>query len=115
MNLKIATAVFLTLMLSACGTGQFGSSYQGYIDPYSDAGVIALGQDEEPIIIRTNDINADVRRYREHNYVVVGESAFNGLEESDGNAARKAFGGKAGSLTALGDRLPRFCAAGRPD
>ncbi len=88
--LKVIALLFLSLMLSACGTGQFGSSYQGYISPYTDPNVVALSEEEEPIIIRTNDINADVRRYREHNYVVVGESAFNGLEESDGNASRKA-------------------------
>jgi hypothetical protein len=88
--MRLFLCVWLMLLISACGTGQFGSSYQSYMDPRLNPDLIALGVEQEPNILRSNDINADVQRYREHNYVVIGESAFNGLVESEGNAIRKA-------------------------
>ncbi len=88
--MRFLISIFLALLISACGTGQFGSSYQSYMDPRLNPDLIALGEEQEPNILRSSDINADVQRYREHNYVVIGESAFNGLVESEGNAIRKA-------------------------
>ena len=78
------------LSLSACGAGQFGSSYRGYMTPETAANVVLLGADQEPNLILSNDIDRDVLSYRERNYVVLGESAFNGLQESPDNAVRHA-------------------------
>lgn len=80
----------VVLMLSACGTGQFGSTYQGYLTPERTANIVMLAEDQEPELILSNDIDRDVLNYREHNYVVVGESAFNGLQEDPKNAVRQA-------------------------
>lgn len=88
--MKILVIICMSLLLSACGTGGFGSSYQGYMDPRVNPDLVALQEEQEPNIIRSSDINADVQRYREHNYVIVGESSFNGVAESEGNAVRKA-------------------------
>jgi len=78
------------LLLSACGAGQFGSSYRSYMDPRLSAYVVPLAEEQEPILIRSNDLNKDVGLYREHNYVVVGESAFNGIKENEDRAKKQA-------------------------
>lgn len=88
--MRILLILIASLVLSACGTGQFGSSYRGYVDPRGTADIAALPEEGEPTVIRSSNLDKDVRFYREHNYVVVGESAFNGFKESEGNAARKA-------------------------
>ncbi|MBL4601996.1 MAG: PDZ domain-containing protein [Emcibacteraceae bacterium] len=88
--MRIFVCLSALLMLSACGTGQFGSSYRGYLTPEIASNVVMLGVEQEPILIRSNDIDRDVMKYREHNYVVIGESAFNGFEESEQNAVRQA-------------------------
>lgn len=86
------TLLILTtiLLLSACGAGQFGSSYRSYMDPRVSADVVPLAEEQDPILIRSNDLDKDVRLYREHNYIVVGESAFNGMRESEGRAKKQA-------------------------
>lgn len=86
---NIATLSVL-LLLSACGTGQFGSTYQGYLTPQRAANVVLLAEGQEPELILSNDIDRDVLSYREHNYVVIGESSFNGLQEDPKNAVRQA-------------------------
>lgn len=78
------------LLLTACGSGQFGSSYHAYMDPRMSPDVVLLGEGEEVNVIRSNDLDMDVRQYREHNYLVVGESAFNGMIESAGRAKKQA-------------------------
>ena len=88
--MRVLVILIASLVLSACGTGQFGSSYRGYVDPRGATDLAALPEEGEPTVIRSSNLDKDVRFYREHNYVVVGESAFNGLRESEGNAARKA-------------------------
>ncbi len=82
--------ILLALMLSACGAGQFGSSYRSYVDPRLSPDLVALSEEGEPNLIRSNDLDRDVRLYREHNFVVVGESSFNGFQESPNNAVKKA-------------------------
>lgn len=88
--MRISLIFACLLILSACGTGQFGSSYKGYSDPRLAADLVALPEEGEPNLIRSTDLDRDVRQYREHNYVVVGESAFNGVQESPNNAVKKA-------------------------
>ncbi len=88
--MKNCLAVLILLMLSACGAGQYGTSYRAYIDPMTASDVIRLGEKQKPIIIPSSDLNRTVRSYREHNYIVVGESAFNGVQESTDNAMRQA-------------------------
>lgn len=88
--MRILLCICAVLVLNACGTGQFGSSYQSYMDPKLNPDLVSLAEEQEPNVMRTSDINADVQRYREHNYVVIGESSFNGVAESEGNAVRKA-------------------------
>ncbi|MDG1859247.1 MAG: PDZ domain-containing protein [Emcibacteraceae bacterium] len=78
------------LLLSACGTGQYGSSYRAYIDPQLSPDLVALQEDQDVNVLRTEDLDNDVRRYRENNFVVVGESAFNGAIEGIGFAKNQA-------------------------
>lgn len=88
--MKKLLLLIASLSLSACGTGQFGSSYRGYMTPDTVTGVVLLGDGQEPNLIRSNDIDRDVLSYRERNYVIMGESAFNGLQENPENAVRQA-------------------------
>jgi hypothetical protein len=69
------------LLLSACGTGKYGSTYRAYVDPQASPDLIALQEGQDVNVLRTENLDNDVRRYRENNFVVVGESAFNGTIE----------------------------------
>tara|TARA_R110002096_G_scaffold416576_2_gene619292 strand:+ start:110307 stop:111095 length:789 start_codon:yes stop_codon:yes gene_type:complete len=88
--MRIIAILSVLLLLSACGTGQFGSTYQGYLTPERAANVVMLADGQEPELILSNNIDRDVLSYREHNYVVIGESAFNGFHENPNNAVRQA-------------------------
>lgn len=88
--MRILLILSTLMFLSACGTGQFGLSYQSYIDPRLAPDVVPLQEEQEPILVRSNDLDKDVRQYREHNYIVVGESAFNGFQESENRAKKQA-------------------------
>ncbi|MBT6031175.1 MAG: serine protease [Kordiimonadaceae bacterium] len=88
--MRIFISVCLLFLLAGCGAGGFGSSYKAYMDPLMSPDVIALGEEEEPNLLRSNDLDHDVTLYREHNYVVVGESAFNGIQENQKNALKQA-------------------------
>lgn len=88
--MRIVVYFCFLLALSACGAGQFGETYRGYLTPDEAATVVMLGEGQEPNLIRSADIDRDVRFYREHNYIVIGESSFNGLQESPENAVRQA-------------------------
>lgn len=88
--MRIFVCIFFLLALSACGAGQFGKTYRGYLTPEEAADVVMLGEGQEPNLIRSDDIDRDVRFYREHNYIVIGESSFNGVQENPENAVRQA-------------------------
>ena len=88
--MRNAFILTLLLLLASCGTGQFGSSYKAYSDPRLSPELVALTEEGEPNLIRSSDLDHDVRQFREHNYVVVGESAFNGIHESPNNAVKQA-------------------------
>ncbi|MDG1437812.1 MAG: PDZ domain-containing protein, partial [Emcibacteraceae bacterium] len=80
----------ICLLLSACGTGQYGSTYRAYVDPQVSPDLIALQENQDVNVLRTENLDYDVRRYRENNFVVVGESAFNGAIESQDFAKNQA-------------------------
>lgn len=88
--MRILLVLISVGLLSACGAGQFGSSYRAYMDPKATADVVPLAEEQEPILVRSTDIDNDVRRYREHNYVVVGESSFNGVKVNENRAKKQA-------------------------
>ena len=88
--MRILVSLSLILLLGACGAGSYGSSYHGYLTPEMAADVVMLGDDQEPNLILSSNLDRDVQSYREHNYVVIGESAFNGLQESPKNAVKQA-------------------------
>lgn len=88
--MKFIIGILILISLSACGAGQFGTSYRSYLDPVNMADVIMLEEKQEPIVIPSNDIDQTVQTYREHNYLIIGESAFNGIKESSSNAKRQA-------------------------
>ncbi|MCC3859881.1 PDZ domain-containing protein [Pseudemcibacter aquimaris] len=88
--MRLLLVLLSAVLLSACGAGQFGSSYQGYMDPRMTPDVVPLKEEEEPILVRSTDLAKDIQLYREHNYIVVGESAFNGMMESEGRAQKQA-------------------------
>ncbi|MEZ5756680.1 MAG: PDZ domain-containing protein [Emcibacteraceae bacterium] len=88
--MRLLFSLSLILLLGACGAGSYGSSYQGYLTPDMAADVVMLGDDQDPNLILSNNLDRDVQSYREHNYIVIGESAFNGLQESPQNAVKQA-------------------------
>lgn len=88
--MRILFILSTLIFLSACGAGQFGSSYRAYMDSRLASDVVPLQEKQEPIIIRSNDLDKDVRLYKEYNFIVVGESAFNGAKESEGRAKKQA-------------------------
>ncbi len=88
--MRILVIISVLLMLAGCGAGGYGRTYSGYIDPRVTPDVIALGEEQEPNLLRSNNLDNDVRLYKEHNYIVVGESAFNGVVESQNNAIKQA-------------------------
>jgi C-terminal processing protease CtpA/Prc len=88
--MRVLLILTTILLLSACGAGQFGTSYRSYMDPRLSADVVPLAEEQKPILIRSNDLNKDVKLYREHNYIVVGESAFNGIKENEDRAKKQA-------------------------
>ena len=71
--MRVLLILTTILLLSACGAGQFGTSYRSYMDPRLSADVVPLAEEQKPILIRSNDLNKDVKLYREHNYIVVGD------------------------------------------
>lgn len=88
--MKICAFLTVLLLLSECGAGRYGSSYVSYTNPLLDPSLIALQEGQEPNLVRSNDLDRDVRAFREHNYVVVGESSFNGISENPELALKQA-------------------------
>lgn len=86
---KIPFAIAI-IVLSGCAQ----SGYKQFYNPYVDAKILPdvelIGQNEEPQVFISNDLDRDTRILRSRRYIVVGYSSFNGGYEDIKNAAAQA-------------------------
>jgi hypothetical protein len=87
--IKIIFTFFSLFILSSCGGSEFyKSSYVPALDPMKTPNLILLAEDKNPLMITTVNIDEDLVTFQDQNYVVVGESAFNGQLEDPANAVK---------------------------
>lgn len=77
-------------MLFGCAQSGYQQFYNPYIDPQSDPDLVLLAPNEEPQVFGSDDFNRDINILRAKNYVLLGESAFNGGYEDTKNAVAQA-------------------------
>lgn len=75
--------LLLVLMISGCAQ----NSYKKFYEPYDVSnGVELLKPSESPEMIKSSNINRDVRKSLEEGYIVIGQTVFNGSVEDYSNA-----------------------------
>jgi hypothetical protein len=87
MNLIFLLSLLLTL--SGCASG-YSKFYTQRIDENSFSNLETLKENQNPVIIKTNDMKREVDRHLAKNFVVIGVSSFNGGMESDENLISQA-------------------------
>jgi hypothetical protein len=88
--MKISTLLFIALFLSGCAQSGYKQFYKPYADVKSLPDVELLAEGQEPQVFGTDDFDRDILTLRAKNYIVVGQSSFNGGYEDTKNAAAQA-------------------------
>jgi len=89
-SMKISTLLFIALFLSGCAQSGYKQFYKPYADVKSLPDVELLAEGQEPQVFGTDDFDRDILTLRAKNYIVVGQSSFNGGYEDTKNAAAQA-------------------------
>ena len=86
------TVSSLLLLLSSCAGGPewYGASYKARPDQPTLINAYLLNERASPKLIFTDDIEGDLESFINQNYVVVGESIFNGPEKKANGAFKVA-------------------------
>ena len=83
-TLRLFSIITGLSLLFGCGTQQYITSYKPSADPIVPNNVVSLGRGERPTLYLVDDIDTIMELYSDRDYVVVGESSFNGpLEDLD--------------------------------
>lgn len=80
----------LLLLLSGCASG-YSKFYTQRIDENGMKNLETLNENQTPIIVKTNNLRAEVDRYLAKNFGIIGVSSFNGGMESDENIISQAI------------------------
>jgi len=79
----------LLLILSGCASG-YSKFYTQRIDEKNLGQLEILKDNQEPVIIKTNNLKNEIDRYFTKNYLIIGVSHFNGGMEPDENIISQA-------------------------
>jgi len=89
--LRFSFLMITSLLLSGCAASGYTTFYEGYFDPAEyKSEVRTLGENEEPEVFTSNNLERDILVMRSRNYSVVGVSSFNGAYEDLANAKAQA-------------------------
>ena len=87
--MKFLILLIVTALLSAC-VNSYEKFYTTHIDAKRTPEVVLLAESQEPEVYSTDDSINDVRALQSQNYLLVGESSFNGGYEDIKNAVKQA-------------------------
>jgi hypothetical protein len=88
--MRLIVVLPLLLLLSGCASG-YSKFYTQRIDENNMKNLELLNENQTPVIVKTNNLNAEVDRYLAKNFSVIGVSSFNGGMESDENIISQAI------------------------
>lgn len=83
---KVSLMVLLFLLCGCGGPGQYDAAYVPSIVMPLENQAHLLKNNDRPMVIMTPDLEKDLETLIHQNYVIVGESKFNGPEEGIGDA-----------------------------
>ncbi len=89
--IKLLSTLFILCVVAGCSTSQYKKSYVSSIDPNTVSRMTSEIQKTEPKLIQSSDVDNDVSAILEQgNYVIIGNSLFNGPLEDAENAKKHA-------------------------
>lgn len=88
--MRLTVILPLLLLLSGCASG-YSTFYTQRIDENSMKNLELLNENQTPVIMKTNNLRAEVNRYLAKNFDIIGVSHFNGGMESDDNILSQAI------------------------
>jgi len=79
--------ILSTTLFSSCTT--FSSFYNSWHDVNELKNIITLREGEEPIIIKSGNIDNDVNDVLSNNYIIIGTTSFNGPDDNITNSIKE--------------------------
>lgn len=78
---KFFGVICLTVVMGCAGPGNFSKTYRQKAEPVSEEDVFMLDKGARPRLIVSQNFDNDLKTFTEQNYIVLGESKFNGPPE----------------------------------
>ncbi|KAA0893452.1 PDZ domain-containing protein [Oryzomonas rubra] len=91
---RLTVLLPLLVLLSGCASG-YSKFYAQRMDESGLKNLETLKEGQSPVIVKTDDLRREYDRYLGKNYLLIGESHFNGGMESDENFISQAIDVKA--------------------